>query len=120
MSSNALIDNYTTTAVSQVREDTGSVKIDHSFSSNNSAYVRVNVNDSHVFGLLFGVTASALGLQDFQNVPIRTSNVAIHDQHIFTPRLVNEFLVGMQRWGSKIISDEPYPQVSITGIVTVP
>lgn len=118
--SNALIDTYTTTAVSQIREDTGSVKIDHNFSSNNSAYIRVNVNDSHVFGPLFGVTASALGLQDFQNVPIRTSNVAIHDQHVFTPHLVNEFLTGMQRWGSKIISDEPFPNVSITGLVTSP
>ena len=117
---NALIDNYNTTAVSQIREDTGTVKIDHNFSSNNSAYVRVNVNDTHVFGPLFGVTASALGLQDFQNVPIRTSNLAIHDQHVFTPRLVNEFLTGMQRWGSKIISDEPFPLVSITGIVTSP
>jgi hypothetical protein len=118
--SNQLIDSYTTTATSNVREDTASVKIDHSFAANNNAYVRVNVNDSHVFGPLFGVTASALGRQDFQNVPIRTSNVAIHDQHIFSPKLVNEFLAGMQRWGSKIISDEPYPNIIITGIVASP
>ena len=118
--SNTLIDSYTTTATSNVREDTGSIKIDHSFAANNTAYVRVNVNDSHVFGPLFGVTSSALGLQDFQNVPIRTSNVAIHDQHVFSPRLVNEFLTGMQRWGSKIISDEPYPNISITGLTASP
>ena len=118
--SNALIDNYTTTAVSQIREDTGSVKIDHSFSSNNTAYVRVNVNDTHVFGPLFGVTSSALGLQDFQNVPVRTSNLALHDSWVITPRLVNEFLTGMQRWGSKIISDEPFPAINITGIVASP
>jgi hypothetical protein len=83
-------------------------------------YVRVNVNDSHVFGPLFGVTASALGLQDFQNVPIRTTNVAIHDQQIFSARFINEFLIGMQRWGSKIISDEPFPNISITGITISP
>ncbi len=117
---NPLIDSYTTTAVSQIREDTGSVKMDHNFSPSNSAYVRVNVNDSHVFGPLFGVTPAALGLQDFQNVPIRTSNIALHDQHVFTPRLVNEFLAGMQRWGSKIISDEPFPLISITGLVVSP
>ena len=118
--SNPLIDSYTTIATSQVREDTGSIKIDHSFSDTNSAYVRVNVNDSHVFGPLFGVTAAALGLQDFQNVPIRTSNIAIHDQQVFSPTIVNEFLAGMQRWGSKIISDEAAPLISITGIVASP
>lgn len=117
---NTLIDSYTTTATSNVREDTGSVKIDNSFGDKNTFYIRVNVNDSHVFGPLFGVTASALGLQDFQNVPIRTSNFAIHDQHIFSPRLVNEFLTGMQRWGSKIISDEPFPTVSIIGLTASP
>ena len=119
-SSSPLVDNYTTVATSNIREDTGSVKIDHSFSDRNTIYARVNVNDSHVFGPLFGVTSTALGLQDFQNVPIRTSNVAIHDQQIFSAGFLNEFLVGMQRWGSKIISDEPYPLLSITGITTIP
>jgi hypothetical protein len=119
-SSNALVDNYTTVATSKVREDTGSVKIDHSFTDTNQMYVRVNVNDSHVFGPLFGVTSTALGLQDFQNVPIRTTNVAIHDQQIITSRLINEFLIGMQRWGSKIISDEPFPNITITGLTISP
>jgi outer membrane receptor protein involved in Fe transport len=119
-SSNPLIDNYTTVATSKIREDTGSVKIDHSLSDTNHMYVRVNVNDSHVFGPLFGVTSTALGLNDFQNVPIRTSNVAIHDEQIFSSRFLNEFLIGMQRWGSKIISDEPTPLISITGLTVSP
>ena len=119
-STSKLIDNYTTVATSNVREDTGSVKVDHAISDTNHLYVRVNVNDSHVFGPLFGVTASALGVNDFQNVPIRTSNAAIHDQQIFSARFLNEFLVGMQRWGSKIISDEPYPNIIITGLTVSP
>ncbi|WP_321478263.1 carboxypeptidase regulatory-like domain-containing protein [uncultured Paludibaculum sp.] len=118
--SNQYVDNYTTTAVSQVREDTASVRLDHRFNDSNFAYVRVNVNDSHVFGPLFGVTTSALGLQDFQNVPIRTSNVAVHDEHIITPTFLNEFLAGMQRWGSQLISDNPYPLLSVTGLTIVP
>lgn len=117
---NQFVDNYTTTAVSQVREDTGSVRIDHRFSDSNFAYVRVNVNDSHVFGPLFGVTTSALGLQDYQNVPIRTSNVAIHDEHIISPTFLNEFLAGMQRWGSHLISDNPYPLLNVTGLTIAP
>ena len=72
----------------------------------------MNVNDSHVFGPLFGINASALGVSDFQNVPIRTTNVAIHHEHIFNSRFLNEFLAGMQRWADQSISDTPYPLVS--------
>lgn len=118
--SNPQVDNYTTVATSRVREDTGSVRLDQNITDANHLFVRVNVNDSHVFGPLFGVTTSALGLQDFQNVPIRTSNVAINDQHVFNAHFLNEFLIGMQRWGSKIISDEPYPNILITGLTVSP
>ncbi len=117
---NALVDNFTTAQASQIREDTGSVKLDHNFSSRDSAYVRVNVNDTHVFGPLFGVTPSALGLFDFQNIPVRTSNVAIRYQRIFSSKLVNEFLTGFQRWGSRIISDGPFPLISVTGLTASP
>ncbi|MGH9914513.1 MAG: TonB-dependent receptor plug domain-containing protein, partial [Pyrinomonadaceae bacterium] len=117
---NALVDNFTTSQTSQIREDTASIRVDHNFSDRDSAYVRVNVNDTHVFGPLFGVTPSALGLFDFQNIPIRTSNVALRYQHIFSPRLVNEFLTGFQRWGSQIISDGPLPLVSVTGLTASP
>lgn len=118
--SNPQVDNYTTTSVSQIREDTGSVRIDNNFSSKNSMFFRFNQNDSHVFGPLFGVTASALGVNDFQNVPIRTTNIALNDNHIFSPRLINQVLLGMQRWGSKLISDEPLPQTAVTGLTIVP
>jgi len=117
--SNPLVDNYVTAQTSQVREDTGSVKVDHRFSDSDTVFVRVNVNDTHTFGPLFGVTTSALGLQDFQNVPIRTSNVAVHEEHIWSPSVISEILAGAQRWGSHLISNQPYPLTSITGITTV-
>jgi hypothetical protein len=117
--SNPLVDNYVTAQTSRVREDTGSVKIDERFSDSDTAFLRVNVNDTHTFGPLFGVTSSALGLLDFQNVPIRTSNVALHEQHLWNAHIISDFLVGAQRWGSHIISNEPYPLVNITGITTV-
>lgn len=118
--SNPLINNYTVVGVSDVREDTGSVRIDHSFSEKDSVFVRVNLNDSHVFGPLFGINASALGVSDFQNVPIRTTNIAIHHQHIFTPRFLNEFLAGMQRWADQSISEEAYPLVTVTQLTIAP
>ena len=117
--SNPLVDNYVTAQTSHVREDTASVKVDQRFSEHDAFYVRVNVNDTHTFGPLFGVTPSALGVLDFQNVPIRTSNVAVHEQHIWSPSIVSEVLVGAQRWGSHLISNEPYPLTTITGITTV-
>ncbi|MGO9167017.1 MAG: carboxypeptidase regulatory-like domain-containing protein, partial [Candidatus Sulfotelmatobacter sp.] len=122
--SNPLVNNYTTTADSDVREDTASVKIDRTFSDKNSAFVRVNVNDSHVFGPAFGINSvsfsSALGLLDYQNVPIRVTNVAIHDQELFSPTFINEILVGVQRWGSVLISDNPYPLLTVTGLSIQP
>jgi len=118
--SNPLISNYLTSAVSQVREDTGSIKVDHNFTSNDHVYLRFNLNDTEVFGPLFGVTASRLGVADYQQVPVTTTNVAFHYQKIFNPRVVNEFLAGIQRWGSQINSELPLPQVSITGLTAAP
>lgn len=117
---NPQVDNYTTAQTSQIREDTGSVKIDHRFTDSDTVYVRVNVNDSHTFGPLFGVTPAAVGTLDFQNVPVRTSNVALHEQHLWSSNKVTEFLLGAQRWGSHIIANVPYPQTSVTGLTAAP
>ncbi len=118
--SNPLITSYLTSAVSQVREDTGSIKVDHNFTSNDHVYLRFNLNDTEVFGPLFGVSAAKLGVNDYQQVPVTTTNVALHYQKIFSPRLINEFLAGVQRWGSQINSELPLPTLSITGIIATP
>ncbi len=117
---NPNLENYVTQAGSQVREDTGSIKVDHNFSANDRAYIRFNLNDSEVFGPLFGVTPSALGVLDFQQVPITTTNVAVHESHSFSPKFTAEFLVGLQRWGSQINSDLPFPQVAVNGFTVTP
>jgi hypothetical protein len=113
-------DNYTTTHVLNVREDTASIRFDQVFSTHDSAFVRVNVNDSDVDGPLFGVVPSSLGVDDHQNVPVRTTNVAIHEQHVFTSSLVNDFLAGMQRWVSQIDSAEPLPLTTVVGYSVIP
>jgi hypothetical protein len=119
-STNPLVANYTTTGVSNVREDTGSIKVDHNFTPRDHVFLRFNLNDSYVHGPLFGVTTSKLGLGDYQNVPITTTNAAFHYDKIVSPRIVNEFLAGIQRWGSQINSEEPLPSVSITGLTVAP
>jgi hypothetical protein len=118
--SDPLIDNFTTVGVSRIREDTGSVRLDRTFSSSDTAFVRVNVNDSHVVGPLFGVFPNNLGLLDHQNAPVRTTNIAIHESHIFKSGLINDFLAGMQRWGSNVDSTVPYPLTTIFSISVDP
>ena len=113
-------DNYTTTQVLDVREDTVSIRFDQVFSTHDSAFVRVNVNDSDVHGPLFGVVPSSLGVDDHQSVPVRTTNVAIHEEHVFTSGLVNDFLAGMQRWVSQIDTAEPLPLTTIVGYSVIP
>jgi hypothetical protein len=117
---NPLVDNFTTVGVSNIREDTASVRIDHNLSDHNAAFMRVNMNDSHVLGPLFAINASALGVSDVQNVPVRTSNVAVRDQHLFSARFLNEFVGGMQRWASQIIADTPYPLIAVSQFTISP
>src|ERR1700730_4567027 len=115
-----LVDNFTTTSVSAVREDTGSVRLDQKFRSSDSAFVRVNINDSYTNGPLFGVFPASLGLLDHQSVPLRTTNIAVHESHIFSPNLINDFLAGLQRWASNIDSREPFPSTTVVGLSVNP
>lgn len=117
---NPLIDNYTTVQSLIVQEDTGSVKIDHNFSEKDYLFVRFNMNEGDVNGPLFGVFSDALGLNDHQNVPTRTTNIAVHEQHIFNPHFLNETLLGMQRFASTIGADEPYPVIYLAALTIDP
>ena len=118
--SDQFTDNYTITHVLDVREDTASIRFDQVFSTHNSAFIRVNVNDSDVEGPLFGVVPSSLGVDDHQSVPVRTTNIAIHEKHVFTSGLVNDFLAGMQRWVGQIDSAEPLPLTTVVGYSVIP
>ena len=118
--SDPLVDNFTTTSASAIREDTGSVRLDHKFRASDSAFVRVNINDSYTHGALFGVFPAALGVLDHQIVPLRTTNFAIHETHFFSANFVNDFLAGMQRWASNIDSREPFPNTTVVGLSANP
>ena len=111
--------NYATYSVvsnTSVTENTGSARVDHNFSSKDSMFARFNVNETFTHGPLFGVTPSALGVNDHQTVPLTTTNIAIHEQHIFSPTFMNDALAGFQRWASTLDSSEAIPEISITGI----
>jgi hypothetical protein len=113
-------DNYVTTQVLDVRENTASIRADQVFSAQDSAFVRVNVNDSNADGPLFGLYPSSLGVDDHQIVPVRTTNVAIHEEHVFSRNMVNDFLAGMQRWASQINEAEPLPLTTVVGYSVIP
>ncbi|HWA95053.1 MAG TPA: TonB-dependent receptor [Terracidiphilus sp.] len=103
--------DYSTSGISNVREDTGTVRIDHHFAQNDSLFGRMNINDTYVHGPLYAVSSSAFGVNDKQDVPIRTTNVGIGHQHIFTPSVLNNALVGLQRWASIIGAKQDVPRV---------
>ena len=107
---------YNTVSNTSVTENTGSIRVDHMITPKDPFFVRVNINDSYTAGPLFGVTTTALGVNDHQSVPLRTSNIAIHEQHIFNSHLINDALFGLQRWASRIESAEDLPQISISGV----
>jgi hypothetical protein len=115
-----LVDLYTTVSVSRVREDTGSFRLDHNFGDRNMLFVRANGNDSHVRGPLFAISPPALGLLDSQDVPVRTTNLAVHDQHLFGPHFLIELLAGMQRVASQYNAATGYPVVSVSTLSIAP
>lgn len=111
--------SYSVVSNTNVTEDTGSIRIDHNFSSKDSLFARANINKTFTQGPLFGVTPSALGVNDHQTVPLSTTNLALHEQHIFSATFINDALIGFQRWASVLDSSEPIPTVSITGVDAV-
>lgn len=119
-SSDGVTATYSTSGVSNIREDTGTVRVDHTFSQSDSLFGRLNVNDTYTHGPLYGVSSTAFGVNDHQDVPIRTTNVAIHEQHLFTQHLLNDFLTGMQRWSSDINASESIPQVYFSDYTITP
>jgi Carboxypeptidase regulatory-like domain/TonB dependent receptor len=114
--SDPLVDNYTTVKTLTVKEDTGSFKIDQYIGEKDSLFFRLNINEGDVDGPLFGVDSSALGINDHQDVPTRTTNFAVHEQHIFSPSFLNETLIGMQRFASTIGAQETYPEIFLEAL----
>lgn len=112
---------YNGQATSRVREDTGSIRIDDTLSEKDSAFFRLNINDSLVTGPVFQIFPGSFGLEDGQDIPTRTTNMALSETHIFSPNLTNNFLAGMQRYASGV--DESLgtlPQLEIRGLSITP
>lgn len=114
---NGLIALYAATGASHVAENTGSVRIDNTFSDKDSMFYRLNMNQSLVSGAVFQIFSGSFGLNDGQQVPTFVTNMALGETHIFSSTVTNNILAGLQRYATTI--DESLgslPQLAIRGI----
>jgi hypothetical protein len=95
-----------------LREDTGSVRLDYNISDKDRVFFRYNINDSltnYTYGLNVGqVSPQAL----------RTQLAKIDETHTFSPTLLNEFSVAINRFYSDTNSNTPTPLAGFGGFFT--
>lgn len=95
-----------------LREDTGSVRLDYNLSSKDLISFRYNINDS--------ITYQTYGLNQGQIAPqaLRTQLGKFDETHTFSPTLVNEFSVAINRFYSNTNSETSTPLVGFAGFFT--
>lgn len=114
--SNPLVDAVSFLGVNHVTENTGSARIDNTWSGSDTSFFRVNINSSSVNGPLIGVFPAAFGTLDHQAVDTQTTNLALGETHTVSPRLLNTLLIGMQRYATSLDEAEPFPVMNISGL----
>jgi TonB-dependent receptor-like protein len=95
-----------------LREDSGSVRVDYNASENDRIFFRYNIDD--------GLTNQTIGLNQGQTTPLylRAQLGRIDETHTFTPTLLNEFSVALDRFYSDTNSDTPTPLTGFSGFFT--
>ena len=95
-----------------LREDTGSAKLDYNISEKDRLFLRYNINDS--------LTNQTIGLNLGQVSPqaLRTQLGKIDETHTFSPTLLNQFSVSLNRFYSDTNSNTPKPLVGFNGFFT--
>ncbi len=96
----------------RLTENTGSVKVDWNISERDHTFVRYNINDS--------LTNYTFGLNQGQVSPqkLRTQLGKIEETHTFSPTLLNQFSVSINRFYSDTNSNTPTPFVGFGGFFT--
>ena len=95
-----------------LREDSGSVRVDYDFSDKDRVFFRYNIDDS--------LTNQTIGLNEGQVTPLylRTQLGKIDETHSFSPTLLNEFSVAINRFYSDTNSNTPTPLTGFNGFFT--
>lgn len=88
--SDPTVDTFTGVVPSPNSENAGTIRVDHRFTSQDSGYVRYNIDD--------GVSTSALNaLAQGITVNSRVQNFVLEETHIVNPRVINEAQFGFNR-----------------------
>ncbi|ABF39643.1 hypothetical protein Acid345_0638 [Candidatus Koribacter versatilis Ellin345] len=95
-----------------LREDTGSVKVDWNISDKDRIFFRYNINDS--------LTDYTYGLNQGQVSPqsMRTQLLKVDETHTFSPTLLNQLSLALNRFYSNTDSNTPEPFVGFSGFFT--
>ncbi len=95
-----------------LREDSGAIRVDYNFSDRDRIFVRYSIDDS--------LTNQQIGLNQGQTTPLylRTQYGMIDETHTFSPTLLNEASVAINRFYSDTNSDTPKPLTNIGGFFT--
>ncbi len=94
LSVSADVDRFTGEGSQIVHEDSGMFRLDHRFSQNTTAFLRVNIDEA-VSNVPLASSGQYLdGKTDSNSSPV---NVAIELLHVFSPTLVNQIKFGFNR-----------------------
>ncbi len=97
--------NYTNTPVRRLNEGEFDIRLDHNFSSKDLAFARFSYDQAVSF-----VPGGSPGFAEqgafasTQNITNHGRNVAVSEQHIFSPRTINQFNAGFNRIFNHILS----------------
>jgi hypothetical protein len=95
-----------------VSENSGAVRVDYTPTSNDRIFARYTIDD--------GLTNQTYGIHEGQTSPLDLVNQygVVDETHTFTPTLVNEISVAIQKFHSDTNSDTPQPFVGFSGFFT--
>lgn len=95
-----------------VSENSGAIRVDYSLGNNDRIFARYTIDD--------GLTVQKYGLNQGQTSPLALVNQygVIDETHTFTPTLINELSVAVQKFHSDTNSNTPQPFVGFSGFFT--
>lgn len=82
---------FSTQKVSELTENTGSVKLDYNYSDKSQFSLRYNINDSNT------ITPYGVGLDQFADGDLRVQLFKLSNTYTLSPNAVNEFAFGINR-----------------------
>lgn len=95
-----------------ISENSGAIRVDYTLTANDRIFGRYTIDD--------GTTRQTYGPNQGQTAPEALLNLygVVDETHMFTPNLVNEVSVAVQKFHSDTMSETPQPLVGFSGFFT--